>query len=102
MGRPAVEAYISAWLESLGIDDPNAEFNFDTPSAGVEFTAAAVGGQLFLSDQVIAEDLIRFAGIEQALTQVTDWANLDLDAVDQPTSGVREDGVYIQLAKRDP
>lgn len=112
VGRPAVESYLNAWLESLGIDQTAAQFAFDTPSGGVHFTAgirassgcgpaAAVGGQMFLSDQVLAEELIRFAGIEPALAQVRDWAKLDLDGVPHDGSGVCEDGIYIQLIPRE-
>ena len=56
---------------------------------------------MFLSDQVLAEELIRFAGMESSLTQVSDWAELDLDHVPEDGSGVREDGVYIQLTPRE-
>lgn len=98
--RATVESYIRAWLEILQIDNTSIEFSFDTPSGGVEFTTGTVGGELFLSDDVIADELIRFAGMKQALVHVSDWAQLNLDSRVPDNSQIRNDGIYIQLAKR--
>jgi hypothetical protein len=100
IGRPVVESYLRAWLESLGIDHEAAQFEFDTPSGGVDFTAGAVGGQMFLSDNVIAEDLIRFAGLRWPLAQVGEWVELDRDGALRDGCGIRQDGAYIGLAVR--
>ncbi|OHB83788.1 MAG: hypothetical protein A2V98_18785 [Planctomycetes bacterium RBG_16_64_12] len=100
IGRAVVEAYLRAWFESLGIEEETIEFQFDTPSAGVEFAASGVGGQMFLSDEVMARELIRFAGLERPLSHVSDWVELDLNSAAQNEGGVHADGVYIQLSKR--
>ncbi len=100
VGRPVVESYLAAWLESLGIDDAEVRFEFETPSGGVELSTGAVGGQMFLSDDVVAEELIRFAGLNRALTHVSDWVRLDLDSDRQDKCGIYEDGVYIRLSER--
>jgi hypothetical protein len=55
---------------------------------------------MFLSDDVIARELIRFAGLERPLAHVSDWVRLDLDSEPQEKCGVHEDGVYIQLVQR--
>jgi hypothetical protein len=99
IGRSIVKLYLEAWLDSLGIDDAVAEFDFGTPSSGVEFTAGAIGGQMFLSDEVMAEDLMRFAGLDQALSYVSSLVKLDLDSAPQDHCGVFEDGIYISLSR---
>lgn len=100
IGRPVVESYLKAWLTSLGIDDEAADFDFDTPSGGVEFAAKAVGGQLFLSDDVLAKELTRFAGLDKALAEVNDWVKLDLESAREDNSGICDNGIYIQLSQR--
>ena len=100
IGRSIVESYLKAWFESLGIDEAGAQFEFDTPSGGIEFTASAVGGQMFLSDDVIAGELIRYAGVDRPLSYVRDWVELDLDSAPQDKCGIHRDGVYIQLSER--
>jgi len=100
IGRPVVESYLRAWLESLGIDEEAIEFEFDTPSGGVEFAASAVGGQMFLSDDVIAKELLRHAGLERPLSHVSEWATVDLDSPPSDRCGIHQDGVYIQLSER--
>ena len=100
IGRSVVESYLKAWLESLGIDDAAIEFDFDTPSGGVEFVASGIGGQMFLSDDVVAKELIRSAGLQRPLAYVSDWVELDLESALQDKSAIREDGVYIELRER--
>jgi len=100
VGRPVVESYLAAWLESLGIDHAEVRFAFETPSGGVELSTGAVGGQWFLSDDVVAHELIRFAGLEQPLAHVSDWVQLDLDSNGQEQCGIYEDGIYIRLSER--
>jgi hypothetical protein len=102
IGRPVVRSYVEAWLKSLGVDDAVTEFDFGTPSSGIEFRAGAVGGQMFLSDEVLAEDLMHFAGLDRALGHVSDLVELDLGSVKQGKSGIYEDGVYISLCERAP
>jgi len=100
IGRPVVESYLRAWLDSLQIEDAGVAFDFDTPSGGVEFAGGAIGGQMFLSDEVIAAELIRFAGLQQPLSHVSDWVELEFDAAVEDKCGVHNDGVYIQLSER--
>ncbi len=100
IGRSVVRAYLKAWLEFLGIHEDVAEFDFGTPSSGIEFAAGAIGGQMFLSDDVMAEDLMRFAGLDTALGHVSDLVELDMDSSAEDDSGIYEDGVYIKLAER--
>lgn len=101
VAREAVEGYLRMRLETLGIDAAAADYSFDTALGGVHFSTLAAGGQMLLGDQEMAEELIRFAGIERALAEVGEWAELDLDRVSQQAPAVRADGVYLQLAKRD-
>jgi hypothetical protein len=100
VGRSVAESYLRAWLETLAIDAAEIRFEFETPSGGVEFSTGAVGGQMFLADEVVANDLIRFAGLERALAQVSDWVRLDLDSDVQDKCGVHDEGVYIRLSGR--
>ncbi len=98
IGRSAVKSYLEAWLKFLGIDDALTEFDFGTPSSGIEFRAGAIGGQMFLSDDVMAQDLMRFSGLDRALNYVSDLVELDLDSAPQEQCGVFEDGIYINLS----
>jgi hypothetical protein len=100
IGRRVVQSYLEAWLASLGISDPLAEFDFGTPSGEVEFRAGAVGGQLSLSDDVLAEDIMRFAGLEKPLGYVSELVELDLRSAGEDGSGVYDDGIYIHLSGR--
>lgn len=100
VGRSAVEAYLNAWLERLGLADSPAEFTFDTATGGIQFVAGAAAGQMYLADQTVAEELIRFAGIEPALAEVGRWVKLDLDRAVQESPVVRDDGICIQLARQ--
>jgi hypothetical protein len=99
IGRAVVESYIQAWLKSLGIQEQVTQVDFATPSAGIEFLAGAIGGQLFLSDQVIAEDLMHFARLDKALARLGHSAQLDLETASEDHSGVFADGVYIGLRR---
>ena len=101
LGRAVVESYLKAWLEFLGIEAAAIDCDVGTPSAGVEFTAGAVGGQMFLCDEVMAEDLMRFARLDTALTHVSNLVELDMDSAGQDDSGIYEDGIYIKLSQRD-
>lgn len=100
IGRSVVESYLKAWFERLGLDAAEIGCEFDTPSAGIDFEAGPVGGQMFLDDQVVAEDLIRFAGLDKVLTHVSDHVELDMDSAGQDDSDIREDGIYISLSQR--
>ncbi len=101
IGRSIVESYIQAWLRRLRIDQRDIRLDFPTPSSGIEFVAGAVGGEMFLDDETVAEDLMRFAGLDSALADVGDCVEPDLDA-DSPTKcGVFDDGVYINLSQLD-
>ncbi len=101
LGRPVVEAYVRAWLRRLGIDERAASFDFGTPSAGIDFLAGSIGGQMFLDDEVITRDLLRFTGLDAVLAQVGALARLDLDAAVREGSGVLADGIYVPLATED-
>jgi hypothetical protein len=98
VGRATVEAYLQAWLAHLGLPAAVPSLDFSTPSAGIEFAAAALAGQLFLDDRAALEDLVRFAGLEPILRHVADLAALDVDAPFQENCGIFEDGVYVHLA----
>ncbi len=100
LGRSVVESYLKAWLARLGIDAEEIHWDFDTPSAGIEFVAGPVGGQMFLDDEVVAEDLMRFAGLDKALDYVADLVEIDMDAAPQDNAEVSEDGIYIPLSGR--
>ena len=97
--RSVVEAYIRAWLRRLGIDDEAVDFEFGTPSGGIEFTADAIGGEMCLDDDVVAEDLMRFSGLDRALADVSNFAQVDLESAATGKCGVFEDGIYISLSK---
>ena len=99
IGRPIVGAYLKAWLRRLGIDDSSAAFQFATPSAGVELAAGPIGGQYFLDDLATAEDLVRFAGLEQPLAEAREFVEIDLEG-GQGDCGIFEEGVRICLASR--
>ncbi len=100
IGRAVVESYLKAWLRRLGIEAAEIHCDFETPSAGIEFTAGPVGGQMFLDDNVVAEDLMRFAGLDRALDHIKDFVEIDLDAPED--CGVHQDGIYISLAELEP
>jgi hypothetical protein len=100
VGRSAVKSYLEAWLSRLGIGDAVTQFEFGTPSGGIEFRAGAIGGEMFLCDEVLAEDLLRFAGLDRALNYVGNLVALDLGSVAQDRSGVYADGIYINLLGR--
>jgi len=96
--RDTVESYIEACLLQLGVESEAAGFNFGTPSGTIDFIAGPIAGQMLLGGDVAAEDLIRFAGLTAALTQVS---NLTQPAADNPEErcGVYEDGVYLRLSE---
>ncbi len=100
--RTSVESYLKAWLDCLGIDPAAFTLDFDTPSGDVAFATDAVGGQMFLDDDVIAHDLVRFAGLEPALMHVDRFAEVDMDSDASEKCGIYEDGVYIHLARLGP
>lgn len=100
LGRAVVEAYIRAWLGRMGVAAEEVSFNFGTPSAGAAFRAGCIGGELCLDDEVTARDLLRFAGLERQLEYVHDYVELDLEAA-ADDSGIFEDGIYIQLVRRE-
>jgi hypothetical protein len=100
LGRPVVEAYVTAWLERLGIGPGEATFDFATPSAGIEFVAGPVGGQMLVDDRVTTSDLLRFAGLDKVVAQLGDFVALDLDSPAEEGCGVFQDGVTIQLEPR--
>ncbi|NQV05754.1 hypothetical protein HQ535_04315 [bacterium] len=99
IGRRIVESYLVAWLDFLGIRQEVTRVDFATPSAGIEFVAGVVGGQMFLSDEVLAEDLMRFAGLEKAWTDLGHSLGLDLDFTAPEGSGIFDDGIYIKLSQ---
>jgi hypothetical protein len=99
IARPAVEAYVQAWLQRLGIRETATRFDFPTPSGEVEFLAGSVGGQLTLDGLEQAQDLAQFAGLGPALGEIREFAKPDLDASDQARCGIFEDGVYFPLRK---
>lgn len=96
--QSVVEAYIGAWLKQLGIGRQDVDFEFGTPSGCIEFTADAVGGEMCLDDEVVAEDLMRFSGLDRALADVSDFAQVDLESAATGKCGVFEDGIYISLS----
>ncbi len=98
VGRATVAAYLQAWLAHLGLPAAVPSLDFSTPSAGIEFVAGALAGQLFLGERAVLEDLVRFAGLEPILRHVADLVALDADAPFQKNCGIFEDGVYIHLA----
>ena len=98
LGRPVVEAYLRAWLRRLGLDDSGAGFDFGGPSAAIELVAGSVGGQLLLDDEVVAGDLLQFAGLDGVLAQLGQFVRVDLEGPPEDGSGIHPDGIYIQLA----
>jgi hypothetical protein len=98
VGRATVEAYLQAWLAHLGLPAAVLSLDFSTASAGIEFAAGALGGQLLLDDRAALEDLVRFAGLEPILRHVAELVTLDVDAPFQKNCGIFEDGVYVHLA----
>lgn len=92
-----VESYLRAWLDRLRIGHEIASLDFGTPSGGIEFVAGAVGGEMLLDDDTAARDLVRFAGLDAALAEVSNFVELDLDSAAAGHCGVLEDGVYLLL-----
>ena len=101
VGRAVVEAYLQAWIEFLHVEGATDALEMGTPSGGIEFAAGSVGGEVFLSDDAIAEDLMRFAGLNTALAHLDALVEPDLDSATQGKCGIFEDGVYIGLSRRD-
>ena len=96
--RATVQSYIEARLLQLGVESEEAGFNFGTPSGAIDFTAGPVAGQMLLAGDVAVGDLIRFAGLTPALTQVSNLAQLAPHAPDDEC-GAHEDGVYLRLSE---
>ncbi len=95
--RAIVESYLRAWLSRLGIHETELSTEFDAPSAGVEFTAGAVAGQMFLDDDTAAKDLLEFAGLHAVMGQLDALVELDMGPAAEGKCGVYDDGVYIGL-----
>jgi hypothetical protein len=100
IARGAVEAYLQAWLQRLGIAQAATRFDFPTPSGEVEFLAGNVGGQLTLDGLEQAQDLARFAGLGPALDEIRQFVEPDLDAAEGARCGIFEDGIYFPLSPR--
>ena len=100
VGRRTVESYVRAWLDCLGIDGTQTEFDFATRSGEIDFAAETAGGQLFVSNEVLVHDLMHFAGLDAALDHVADLVELDLTSSSESPSGVFDDGVYVGLSQR--
>jgi hypothetical protein len=100
VGRAVAEAYLRAWLLRLGLDDRDVRLDFTAPSAAIEFTAGAVGGQMLLDDETSTRDLLQAAGLDAALAQLGEYVQLQFDAFPHEGFGVLADGIYIQLAPR--
>lgn len=100
LGRPVVEAYVTAWLQHLGIDAP-ATFEFGTPAAEIEFRAGSVGGQLIVDDRKTIEDLLHFAGLDRPLAQLSPFVTMDLDAGFPNRGTIQDNGLYLPLTRRD-
>ena len=96
--RATVESYIEACLLQLGVESEEAGFDFGTPSGAIDFSAGPVAGQLLLDGDVAAQDLIRFAGLKPALTQVANLAQPTARTPDEKC-GAYEDGVYLRLSE---
>ena len=100
IARPVVQLYVKAWLERLAIDDAGICFDFATPSGTMEFEGSAIGGQMLLDSVTRAADLMRFAGLDRAMSHVAAEIELDLDSPDQDGGGICPEGVYIRLRRR--
>lgn len=100
IARPVVQLYLKAWLERLALDDAGVSFDFGTPSGAVEFEAGAIGGQMLLDSATLAEDLMRFAGLDRAMSHVAGQIDLDLDSPEHDDCGICPEGVYIRLRRR--
>jgi hypothetical protein len=100
LGRSVVEAYVTAWLEHLGIAAP-ASFEFGTPAGDIAFRAGSIGGQLVLDDRTTVEDLLHFAGLDKPLAQLRPFVAMELDAALPNGGEIQENGIYLPLACRD-
>ena len=97
--RATIESYIRAWLVRLGVEGAHEEvFDFGTPSGGVDFEVGPIGGQFLLDGDVVAEDLIGFAGLKEALAHVADLAKLDFRPAGSDHGGINDEGAYLHLA----
>jgi hypothetical protein len=100
LGRAVIEAYVTAWLEHLGIEAA-AAFEFGTPDAAIEFRAGPVGGQLLVDDRTTIEDLLHFAGLEKPLAQLRPFVAMELDRGLTSPGVLQNDGLYLPLVRRD-
>ena len=96
--RATVESYIKACLLRLGIESEEAGFDFDTPSGAIDFTAGPIAGQMLLDGDVVAGDLIRFAGLTPAMAHVSNLTQLAPHTRDDEC-GAHENGVYLRLSE---
>jgi hypothetical protein len=99
LGRSVVEAYVTAWLEHLGIAAP-VSFEFGTPAGDIAFRADSIGGQLVLDDRTTVEDLLHFAGLAKLLAQLRPFVAMELDAALPNGGEIQENGIYLPLACR--
>ncbi len=100
VGRTAVEAYLRAWLDHLGLTRDTLQCQWESPSGGIEFRSDGLGGELLLDNFPMARDMLHFAGLDTVLAQVADLVEFRDDDRDSfPT--IAEEGVYLPLCLRD-
>jgi hypothetical protein len=101
LGLPAVQAYLAAWLEHIGLSTDQLSMESGVASGAIEFRAGRIGGQLFVDQLAVAEDLIGFAGLRSTLSEVRTVAALDLQSPGG-RCGAFADGVYFPLSTVRP
>ncbi|MEE8453079.1 MAG: hypothetical protein V3R99_14230 [Thermoguttaceae bacterium] len=97
VGRAVVEAYVESWLDFLGADATEISFDFSTANSEIGFSTDKMGGQVFFGDDALANDLVRFAGLDTPLQEVGRLANVEI----LQSGDVLEDGIYLPLPPRD-
>lgn len=100
LGRSVVEAYVTAWLEHLGLAAP-ASFEFGTPAGDIAFRVESIAGQLVLDDRATIDDLLHFAGLDKLLAQLRPYVAMELDATAANGGEIQEHGIYLPLARCD-
>jgi hypothetical protein len=100
VGRPVVQRYLRAWLGRLAIAPDGLALVLGGVSGALEFQAGPVAGQMLVDDEVSSADLLRFAGLDRILAELSDTVTLDPHPPRCEPYGVRDDGVYLRLVTK--
>ena len=100
VGRPVLDRYLRAWLGRLAIADDDLTLGLGAASGALEFQAGPVVGQMLVDDEVSSADLLRFAGLDRIVAELSGTVALDAAPPRCKPYGVRDDGVYLRLVTK--